>query len=405
MALYSYQAFTKDGKKATGTVDATSLANARDLIVRMGFFPIQVVPTQEAKKTFTWTFFWGGKVSVKDKIFFTKQLSILLRSGVPLIDSLDLLAEQSTGMLRTIIIAVRDDIKEGKSLADGLAKYPKTFDNIYIQLVRAGEASGRLEVILDRLTSYMQRQQELRKKIIGALRYPAMQLFMIGGISIFLMARVVPEVAHVFEGQKMELPLNTRILLAISNFMTEHYLILLAGFVGLIVAYKAWAATKKGAHTIDAIKLKLPFIKYFARMNAVVQFSNTLGMLTEAGVNLAESLNIVTKIVDNRVLVGALNEAKENIIKQGRVAEYLKKTDIFPPMAIYLINTGEQSGQLDKMLLTVADNYERELKDLADGLSAMIEPVLLAVMAVVVGFIIFSIMTPIMEMQQAAGQF
>ena len=215
---------------------------------------------------------------------------------------------------------------------------------------------------------------------------------------------MVPQIATVFQGQNIALPLPTRILLAMSNFVLNHYILLLmiAGLLG--GAFWFWKSTEAGRYKLDSWKLRLPIIGYFAKTGAIVQFCRTLGMLVEGGVNLAESLTIVVKIVDNKVLTDALEKARENIIKQGKIAQYLKETKIFPPVAIYLINTGEQSGQLDTMLLTVARYYEDDLKERADSLSAMLGPLMLIVMFVVVGFVIASVMLPIQNLTSMADK-
>lgn len=400
MALYFYQAFSKDGKKVTGYLDAPTVANVKEQLSVQGLFPISIAPArQEQKQSFFQRLFSRG-VSEKEKILFTKQLSVLLKSGVPLLQALELLVDQFQGGLRSILIAVKDDIKEGKSLADALKKYPKTFGNIYVQLVRAGEASGNLEKILDRLTDYLERREALSKKVKGALSYPLMQLGVAVLVVAVLLIYVVPQMTETFASQQKSLPGATVFLISISNFVRSYYLLI--ALVGLIfaVALKAWRATPAGKKKIDKLMLRLPMIKYFAKMNAVVQFSYTLGMLIEGGVNLAESLDIVCNIIDNKILADALYQARDKIIKQGRIAQYLKQTNIFPPIAIYLIQTGEQSGQLDFMLLTVAQNYEVELSELTDSLAAKIGPLLLIVMAVVVGYIVMAVALPIMNMSQ-----
>lgn len=405
MALYYYQALSKEGKRVSGQIDASTAAGAREQLAKMGLYPtkIESSTTVSSGEPFYKRLFSRG-VSLKDKIFFTKQLSVLLRAGVPLVQALELLVEQTEGNLRNIVISLKDGIKEGRSLADGLARYPSVFDSIYVQLVRAGEATGKLEVILDRLNEFLERREEIRKKVTAALRYPIFQLIIIIAVVIGLLTFVVPQITTVFQGQNIELPLPTRLLMGASNFVRSH-IILLLGFIGLLVGlYWFWRSTPQGAYTLDKWKLKLPIIGYFAKTGAIVQFCRTLGMLVEGGVNLAESLNIVTKIIDNKVLSNALEKARENIIKQGKIAQYLKETNIFPPVAIYLINTGEQSGQLGQMLNTVARYYEEELKEKADGLSALLGPVMLVVMFVVVGFVIAAVMLPIQKLTSMADK-
>ena len=407
MALYSYQAFTKDGKRVSGNIDAATTQAAKDAIVKMGLLPIKIDAAtsgpQQTESSWLKSIF-SRRVSIKDKIFFTKQLAILLKSGIPLMQALELMVEQTEGQLKNIVIYLKDNIKEGKSLADGLSKYPKVFDNIYIQLVKAGEASGRLEIILERLTVYLERRQAITKKIRGALQYPLIQLGIVILVVVVLLTAVVPQISEVFASKGAALPLPTRILMAMSGFLINHYIILLIMIISMVSGFLYWKSTDSGKRTIDRIKLKIPGVKYFVKMGAVVQFSRTLGMLIEGGVNLAEALNIVTKIVDNKVLVDALNEAKENIIKQGKISQYLKQTNIFPPVAIYLINTGEQSGHLDTMLITVAEYYEAELSELADSLAGYINPVMLLVMGGVVGFIVMAIALPLQQLTSVVSK-
>ncbi|MDP3889129.1 MAG: type II secretion system F family protein [bacterium] len=403
MALYSYEAFSRDGTKVRGVIDAPSVASVKDQLSRQGFFPTKIeLAKEEARYGFFRRLFMRG-VTAKNKILFTKQMAILLKSGVPLLDALELLIEQFEGRLRTILVNVKDDIKEGISFADALKKYPKVFDSIYVQLVRAGEASGRLEIILERLTQYLERREEIAKRVRGAMQYPLMQLFVAVGVVIVLLVFVVPQMAESFSEQGKALPGPTQFLISLSNFITSHYLILIGIIIAIVSFYRYWRSTPGGARRMDKIKLRLPLIKYVTKTNAVVQFSYTLGMLMEGGVNLAEALDIVVNIIDNRILADTLSEARDKIVKQGKITQYLKQTNIFPPIAIHLINTGEQSGQLDTMLLTVAHNYETELVELIDGLTAKLDPIMLIVMALVVGFIVMSVALPIMQMGQLAG--
>lgn len=404
MALFYYHAFSKAGEKTTGTVDAPSQGLAQELLRQQGFFPISIEPAHKvASMESIWQRIFARSVPLKDKILFTKQLSVLLKSGIQLVQALELLADQFDGKMNRIIVSVKDGIKEGQSLADGLKQYPRVFENIYIQLVRSGEASGHLEVILDRLTVYLEREDSLNKKVSEALRGPLIQLALIFMITIALIIMVVPKLASAFSGQGMQLPLPTRMLMFISDAMINHYLIVLVSLAGIVVGFSYWSATASGALLLDRLKLRLPIISLFARIGAIVQFSKTLGMLLEGGVNLPEALDIVVSIVDNRVLKKSLKEAREKIIKQGQMAQYLKQTGIFPPMATYLINTGEQSGKLDQMLLLVGDNYEKDLAELADGLATLVGPLMTVVTTVIVGFVVMAVMMPIQSMSSMAG--
>lgn len=404
MALYTYQGFSQGGKKVTGTIDASSESSARELLQKKGILPTSIIASHKAQASrgfFVKLF--SKKIPLKEKIMFTKQLGVLLRSGVPLLQSVELLIEQFSGELRTILITIKDGLKEGVSFADGLKRYPDVFENIYIQLVRAGEASGKLEMILDRLIDYLESREAMSKKISGALRGPLIQLGLIFAITLFILTGVFPSLASSFSSGGKALPGPTQLLMNISDIILGHYILLTLAISGIIFSFLYWKKTPNGSYTFDEIKLRLPVISFFSKTNAVVQFCATLGMLLEGGVLLSEALDIVCNVIDNQVLKKALLEARDKIIKQGKMSQYLKQTQVFPPIATYLISTGEESGQLDTMLLAVSKNYEKELGERADTLSALIDPIMMIVMMVVVGFIVMAIAMPMMNMGQAFG--
>lgn len=405
MPIYSYQAFAKDGKKVSGFLDAPSSVMAKEQLVRQGLFPTNITPSSEESRIPWYKKIFTRSVKTKDKINFTRQLAVLLRAGIPLLQAVELLGDQFSGSLHAILIAIRDDLKEGSSFANALHKYPQVFDKIYVQLVRAGEASGKLEQILERLVVFYERKEELRKRVSGALTYPLIQLAVVILVVIFLMTAVVPQLASAFAQQNKTLPGPTRFVIGASNFIKSYYIFILIFFVLFYIAYVYIKSTNKGARFIDTVKLKIPVVKYFMRINAVVQFCQTLGLLVGSGVNLSESLDIVVSIIDNRILADTLNEARDKIIKQGKIAQYLKQTNLFPPIAIYMISTGEESGQLDMMLTTVAHTYEEELGEIADKMTASLGPIMTVVMAVVVGFIIVSVAMPIIEMTKMSAGF
>lgn len=405
MALYYYKALAKDGKKASGTLDAPSMSQAREVLVKRGLYPVYLSTSQEGSNFYKFfRDFFQKNFDSKDLIFFTKQLAVLLKAGVPLLQALELLVEQTEGQLRNIVIDLKDDIKEGKSLAEGLSKYPKIFSNTYVQLVKAGEASGKLESILDRLTSYIERAESLRKKISGAFMMPAIQLAIALGVVVLLLIVVIPTISTTFTSMKMELPFATRFLMGLSNFVINYYLVILISLVLSIAGFWAWKRTAAGARLWDTFILKVPIAGYFARMGAVVQFSSTLGMLLEAGVNLAEALTIVTTIIKNKILVDKLQQARDSIIKQGKISEYLKETGMFPAVAIYLIKTGEESGTLPEMLLQVGSYYDVEVTDYADGLVEKITPVTTMIMGLIVGFVVMAIAGPLLNMNKSLGE-
>ncbi len=405
MALYYYDAFTKDGKRQSGQLDAPSEQGVKEALASKGLYPSKIGLVKGSQTGLPWykTLFERG-VTAKDKMLFTKQLAVLLRSGIPLLHSLELLMDQFQGKMRSIIVHLKDGVKEGRSLTDGLKDYPKEFDKIYVQLVRAGEATGNLELILNRLNIYMEKQEALRKKIKSAMRYPLIQMSVISLVVVVLLGFVVPKLAQTFSSQGAALPGPTRFLMLLSNFLKNNYLILIISITGLVFAFKYWARTPNGRYQLDKLKLKIPVFKYFVQTSAIVQFCRTLGMLLASGVRLSEALTIVCDIVSNRVLAIALEKAKDNIIKEGKITQYLKQTGIFPPMAIYLIGTGEESGELASMLESVGENYEEELSELTDNLASLIDPIMMVIMAVIVGFIVVAMVMPIVGMNKIVSK-
>lgn len=402
MPLYYYESFTRSGQQKSGTIDAASPQSAKEALQGQGLMPTSIRPGTGAEG-FSIGGLFAKKVEHKTVVIFTKQLGVLLRSGVPLLQALELLTEQFEQPFKSMLITVKEGVKSGEPLADQLAKFPQVFSNVYIQLVKAGEASGKLEVILERLVDYMVRAEETAKKVKKAVSKPIMMLGVIGLVVSVMLVFVVPRMSDVFTKTGKELPGPTKLLLACSNFFTNHYLLLLGGLIAIILGFKRWKATESGSRTIDTWMLKLPMVSYFSKTKAVVQFCQTLGMLMESGVNLAEALDIVSNIVENKVLVQKLNEARENIIKEGKIARYLEQTGLFPKMASYMISTGEESGKLAEMLLSVGKDYDTELIEITDSLTAKIDPIMTVVMGAIVLFIVAAIFLPIMQMGDMSG--
>ena len=402
MPLYKYESYNRRGKKITGTIDATSQQAAITTLRGQGLMPINVAETSRGKASF-WKNLFRKKVDIRTKVLFTKQLGVLMKSGVPLLQAIELLTEQFEGELRHVLINIKDGVKAGESLASQMSKYPRIFPNVYVQLVKAGEASGKLEVILHRLTSYLERAEETQKKVKKAMAYPiamiSFALLIVVGVLYFL----VPRLKDMFSQMGKELPGPTQLLIAMSDLFINNFMVILVILVSAIISFMYWKSTAKGRYKIDALILKLPLVSYFSKTKAVVQFSKTLGMLLESGVNLSEALDIVCKIVDNEVLTKKLIEAKDNIIKEGKIAKYLKKTGIFPSIASYMISTGEESGQLDQMLITVGNDYDVELNEITESLTEKITPIMTIVMAIIILFIIMSIFLPVMQMGEGLG--
>ncbi len=405
MALYSYQAFSKDGKRLTGHLEAASMQVARDQLSKQGLYPVSVLlkPQEQLTGGFLQRLF-QSPMTLKDKIFFTNQLSVLLKSGIALPDALRLMIEQSPKNLRPMITRLCEELKEGASFTHALSLYPASFPPLYVQLVKAGEASGQMEKVLARLAVFLAEQDEFNKSVSAAIRGPLIQLGLVFVVAGFLLTLIVPKIAEVFKSMGgKSLPMITRVVLKISDVLVHNY-IRVGIVLGIVfVLYQIWSHSTSGRLTIDKLKLKLPLIKYFTRTQAVVQFTQTLGLLLESGVNIAEALDIVVQIVDNQILVTALKKARDSIIKQGKVTEYLQRTGLFSNVSIHLIGTGEQSGALDVMLIQVGNYNQEELQEYARGMTALLNPLSMLILAGVVGTIIFAVMAPLLNMSSMMG--
>jgi type II secretory pathway component PulF len=403
MPLYRYDAFDKAGKTVRGTVESSSMEGVQDILRKKGLFLTSVILADSPEVGFSFQSLFEKSVDAKTKILFTKQLAVLLRSGVPLLDGIGLLIEQFEGRMRRILIDIKDRLKGGESLASGLSAYPTIFPKVYIQLVKAGEASGKLELILERLVDYLQTEEERRKRIKKAMSYPIMLLSFSTIIVTGLLTFVVPTIAGTFSETGKDLPLPTQILLGISEFLTNYYPFILAFLALLTFLFLTWRKSQSGRARIDKLKISMPLFSYITRTGVVVRFSKTLSMLLDSGVNLAEALDIVVNIIDNTVFTRILKKARDKIVKEGKIAQYLKETNIFPSIASYMISTGEQSGKLADMLLNVGKEYEVELAERTDALVATINPILMFFMGGIIFFIIISIMLPMVQMGETLG--
>lgn len=404
MPLYQYESFSRQGNKITGTIDAASPQAAKEILQGQGLMPIKIFEIAgEGEAGFSLKTLFEKPIDLRTVVLFTKQLSVLLKSAVPLLQAMELLIEQFEGGFRRILIRVKDGLKSGQPFAKELSRYPKVFSNIYIQLVRAGEASGKLDIILMRLTEYLEKSEETRKKVKKAMSYPLIMLSFSILIVVGLLVVLVPKLKTMFESMNKELPLPTQILIFTSDFFTNNFMMLGIMLIASVVLFLYWKSTPSGKYKFDELLLRFPMTAYFSRTKAVVQFSKTLGMLLESGVNLSEALDIVCNIVDNTVLVKQLNLARDKIIKEGKISKYLRETGIFPNIASYMISTGEQSGKLAEMLLTVGEDYDRELSELTESLTAKINPIMTVVMGGIVTFIMLSIFLPIMSMSDMSG--
>ncbi len=408
MPVYEYTALDRAGKNISGIIDADSTVAARQKLRASGKYPVQVKEaSSKAKAEPTASFSFPtifNRVTADDIHALTRQLATLLNAGIPLVGALDALMEQTTSPpLKRIIAQVKESVNEGNSLTASLSKHPKLFSNIYINMVRAGEASGSLDVVLDRLADFGEHQQALKGRFQAALVYPLFMAIVGSGVLFFLLSFVVPNLTRIFTEMKQVLPLPTTILIWFSGFMRLYWWIIVAIIVAIIVGIKEAIKKPKGRYIWDTLKLRSPVIGQINRKIALSRFGRTLGSLLQSSVPLITSLQIVRNIVNNVLIGDVIEEAIEDIQAGKSLNIALSKSVWFPPVFRQMISVGEQSGDLEGMLHKIADAYEREVETRITGMTALIEPIMILLMAVVVGFIVISILLPIFEMNQMVG--
>ena len=405
MPVYEYTALDRAGKNVVGIIDADSNVAARQKLRASGKYPVEVKETTAKAKSESAAGFslpsLFNRITPDDIHALTRQLATLLNAGIPLVGALDALMEQTTSPpLKKIIAQIKESVNEGNSLTVSLTRHPKLFSNIYINMVRAGEASGSLDVVLDRLAEFGEHQQALKGRFQAALVYPIFMAIIGTGVLFFLLSFVVPNLTRIFTEMKQVLPLPTTILIWFSDFMRSYWWAILVVIVAIIIGIREFIKSPKGRHIWDTLKLHLPVIGQINRKIALSRFGRTLGSLLQSGVPLITSLQIVRNIVNN-VLIGAvIDEAMEDIQAGKSLNLALSKSIWFPPVFRQMVSVGEQSGDLEGMLHKVADAYEREVETRITGMTALIEPIMILFMAAIVGFIVISILLPIFEMNQ-----
>lgn len=405
MPVYEYKALNQAGKTTSGIIDADSPVGARQKLRVSGIFPVEVKETTSRSKAVV-----SGQASVStlfqrikpvEVSVMTRQLSILLGAGIPLVASLDTIIAQVTNpLLKKIMSQIKESVNEGNSLAFSLSSHPKVFSQIYVNMVRAGEASGSLDLVLDRLAELGERQEALRGRFNAAMAYPVIMFFIGTCILTFLVTFIVPQITGIFSDMNQTLPLPTLILLGLSNFLKSFWWLVLLMMIGITVLLKQLLKTPKGIYILDKIKLRTPLLGDINIKIAMARFGRTLGSLIQNGVPLLTALEIVRSIVNNTLIAKDIDSAMEQIGEGRSLAAPLDRSPWFPPIAVQMITVGEQSGKLENMLNKIADIYEGETESRIMALTAMLEPLMILVMAVSVGFIVFSILLPIFEINQ-----
>ncbi|HIP83053.1 MAG TPA: type II secretion system protein GspF, partial [Desulfocapsa sulfexigens] len=387
-----------------GLIDAESESSARSKLRTAGKYPVSIRESLSKKGSDKKRFFGGflfDRVKSDEVHVFTRQLATLLGAGIPLINALASLIDQSTTpALKRVLAQIRDSVNEGSTLTNSLAKHPRLFSNIYINMVRSGEASGSLDIVLERLADFGEKQRALQGKLKAALVYPIFMGVIGTGILFFLIAYIVPNITQVFTDMERALPLPTRLLIMASDNLRQYWWLEGGILILIIFLIRLFLAGETGRRFWDRLKLTLPGIGSLTRQIVLSRFASTLGSLLNSGVPLITSLQIVSSIVNNSLIQEVLEDAMEQIQKGKSMSSSLESSVWFPPIFIQMISIGEQSGQLEAMLEKISTTYEREVETAILGMTSLIEPVMIAAMGAAVGFVVLSILLPIFEMNQ-----
>ncbi|MGD9308269.1 MAG: type II secretion system inner membrane protein GspF [Desulfosarcina sp.] len=408
MPVYDYQALDPKGKTVTGIIDADGAQAARQKIRAMGSFPVNVkeVTDGESSETSRTSAFQNlfSRVTPAHVSLWTRQLATLTGAGFPLVTALGTLVSQTkTHGFTKIAARIKDSIVEGNSFTSALTLYPSVFSPIYINMVRAGETSGTLEIVLQRLADIMEKQQELKSRIQTAMAYPILMTLVGALVLFFLMTFVVPNITTIFEDMNQALPPPTRFLIATSGLFKSYWWLLVVLAVAAVVALKIFRKSDRGLAVTDRVLLNLPVFGSLLKKIAVARFARTLASLLENGVTMLPALEIVRNVTGNVIISSLIDKASEEVERGQGLGVSLATDQVFPDLAVQMVQVGEQSGELEPMLYKIADVYENEVQASIMSMMAMLEPVMILVMAAVVLFIVLSICLPIFEMNQLVG--
>ena len=406
MPVYEYDALSSKGKKLRGIVDAESTLAARQKLREGDLYLVDLRETaagekQDAPHTKTvGTIF--KRISQRDISIMTRQLATLLGAGIPLVNSLvSIVSQTANTQLKKILAQIKEGVNEGSSLAQSFSRYPRTFSPFYINMIRAGEASGTLDIVLERLADFNESQQALRAKVKAALAYPLF-MFLIGSLVLFFLTTfIVPRITSIFDEVHQTLPGITVFLITFSEFLKSFWLIILLACIALYTGVRyAIRKTRKGQYLWDRIRIRMPLIGSMVHKMAMARFSQTLSTLLRSGVPLITALSIAKNVVANTLIADAVDQAARDVQEGQSLANALAKSTLFPPFALQMIAMGEQSGTLEEMLAKIASSYETEVESGIMLVTSMLEPVMILVMGLFVGIIVVAILLPIFEMNQ-----
>lgn len=405
MPLFSYQATNSGGKTVQGTLTATDKTTALNLMAKQGLKPISVEIKSDVKKGGKG--FFKPKVKVTDLVLFTRQLSTMVSAGVPLLRSLTTMRDQvENPTLREIISDMIKDVQGGVSLADALAKHPDVFSDIFVNMIRAGEAAGIVDDILKRLATQVEKNASMRKKIKSASTYPIVLLALTIGAFMGLMIFIIPRIAAILKdigGEDAELPVITQVMINISSFMTNFWYIVIGGGFLIIFLIRRYIKTPAGRYQFHALVLKIPILKNLVTKISVARFTRTFAALIGAGVSVVEALRVTSRAIGNDVYRKAIEDAANKVINGEQLSQAIEGNKLFPGIVPQMLAVGEETGQTDIVLVKVADFYDEEVDAIIDSLSSILEPVMIVIMGGMVGLVAASVMGPIASLSQNVG--
>ena len=409
MPVFEYRALTHRGKSTKGIIDADTAKDARQQLRgnKVHVTEIRQINSKKRQTTadgkeksgkLSFEFNLEHSINSRDLATFTRQFSTLLRSGIQLADALRAMVEQCEDRhFERVLRNVKEEITTGNNLAEALAKHPRYFSDLYVNMVRAGEASGNLDKVLVQLADYIQKQASLKGKVVAAITYPCIMVLVGTAVVIFLMSYVVPKITQVLEDRGQALPLITEVLVHVSGFMQSYWWILLIGVVGSFFLFKAFLATEAGRLRYDTLLLRLPIFGPLFSKQAISRFAMTFSTLLKSGLPALDALKIVALVVNNARLTQVINDIHGRILEGADIATPIKKSKVFPPMVGYMVSVGEQSGQLEEILDRLSESYEEELDFTIQKVTSSIEPIIIILLAAVVGFIIAAVLLPLLD--------
>jgi len=408
MPVYEYKALDQNGKNLKGIVNAESVSAARKKLRSAGNYPISIRESSgnlkekgQGKRVSRNPF---ERIARKEVHIFTRQLATLLGAKIPLVPALASLVAQTNNLaLQRIIALIKESVNEGNTLANAMAEHPKVFSNIYLNMIRAGEASGSLDIVMEKLADFGEKQEELKGKLRAALVYPCIMAVICVGVLFILITYIIPNITQVFLDMEKVLPLPTRVLIGLSDFFKDYWMAVVLGLGVVIGVVRIFIKSTFGRQVWDYFLLKIPVAGTVLQKIILARFASTLCSLLESGVGLIASMEIVKTIVNNRQVARVVDDAILQVKEGKSMTISLGNSQWFPPMFVQMVGVGEQAGTLEKMLQKVADAYEREVESAVLGLTALIEPVMIVGMGGIVGAIILSILLPIFEMNQMVG--